>query len=139
MSQIKAHSANGRNYLIVQVPKETREHNVDDDALIFVWVEVGTPDYIDLPPGQYTLLFIAEDATEEQAENVVQHFLGETDGVEGYKEYDPQTVLDLEYDGFRSHKDHTPYIKAIHSLNSLIRSLFHNSTDYKHVILERHD
>lgn len=131
MNQIKTHSANGRNYLIVQVPKETKEHNVDDDALIFVWVPTGTPDYIDLPPGQYTLLFIAEEATEEQAEQIVQKEMYEA-FVEDMGLLDFVHFKDYEYDCFE-------LSSSIQSSQSLIRSLFPNSTDYKYVILERHD
>lgn len=139
MSQIKTHSANGRNYMIVQVPKDAKSIRLQADKELlyelYGWKGWNTQKKT-FPPGKYALLFIAEEATEEQAANAVQHFSGEMDGIEGYKEYDPQTVSDLEDDDWRTYEDHAPYVEAIHSLNSLIRSLFPKWEECKHVILQ---
>jgi hypothetical protein len=63
---------------------------------------------VELPPGEYEILvFNTSTATEEDARKVVEHDAF----IDGYKDYDTD----------RFHHD-TPFIKAIDSLASLLRS-----------------
>jgi len=122
MTQIKQHSANGRNYLIVQVPKDATDFIIHLNN--FIWKNFDTVHAghnITLPPGQYTLLFIAEEATGEQAHSVVEEC-----------EFTPALYKDYE-------RENRGYAANKMSLYSLISSLFPNWADYKHAILERHD
>lgn len=141
MSQIKQHSANGRNYTIVQVPKAATEIEVINTTNELRYEtrfrqSLINCDYIDLPPGQYTLLFIAEDATEEQAMQVVETVYR--------SDVDPNDT-DLTngdwHSGYAAYGDDlcNHYLLSLDSCYSLIRSLFTEWKNYKHVILERHD
>lgn len=79
MSQIRTHSANGRNYLIVQVPKDAYQFELINNRrekceLLFLedkGIKIFHPmgDVL-LPNAKYKFLFIAEDATEEQAKTL---------------------------------------------------------------------
>lgn len=133
MSQIKQHSANGRNYLIVQVPKDAGNFRISSINNLHYHhsYEGGTLnmhqfEIVKLPPGKYTLLFIAEEATEEQAASVVE--VARQNSEMPYPYYENGTVLKGYYCEL-----------ATYCLHSLIRSLFPKWAECKHVILERHD
>ena len=78
MSKIIEHSANGRNYLIMEVPKEGvgfEVYDTPEKSYIDCWVKCHFSLDVwkcNLPTGPYRIMFIAEQATEEQAEQVVE-------------------------------------------------------------------
>ena len=124
------HTANGKKYLIQQVPKEW-EYDPNDIQIIAddeLGIGIKNPDpdydnwitkYISLPRhGNYTYLFVAEQATEEQAEMLV-----ERDSSLFYKDYRPNTSPKNCY-----------FETAQGSLNSLTRT-FPDHQQFNHVIL----
>lgn len=121
----KTFTSNGKEWVIVQVPKDTiyiemsasnelaaGHQNTDEDKDDFITT------YIDLPTGQYTLHCIAEEATIDQAIEVAER--------SEYEEY-IYKMHDAKQKGTCFSKD---------SVMSLIRSLFPNWADFKHVILQ---
>lgn len=146
MSQIKQHSANGRNYTIVQVPKDVDTPFLTEGYLRYHYAFEHMAKYktgkVELPivnlgdRYNYRILFIAEEATEEQAEDIVECISQPTGGDDYYAYF-------RNYEGSQEESE-WPWFNevgkgSIKSLQSLIRSLFPNWADYKHVILERHD
>lgn len=146
--KILKHKANGQEFLIVEVPEGL---DVDDIQLIDsneLGIGYKNPDpdvdnwitkYIELPSGQYSIMFIAEYATEEQAAMVVDRvlydlppspyndFQGDWDS--GYRDYEcEEEAPNAEY----------PYVrKSTESMQSLIRANFTDQSK-KHLILKKH-
>jgi hypothetical protein len=119
------HKANGREFLIVEVEQDAADFKISSICNLhyhhsFESVGEGVMysfKIYTLPPGEYTILFIAEEVTEEQAAMVVT-----TDG-QGYWVYDS----DISYCAHLSSKN---------SLQSLIRANFPDTTK-KHLIIEK--
>jgi hypothetical protein len=121
---IHEHNANGRTWLIVQIPKNCISVGYD---YILNQLSVMRQDErikgIMLPDGTYTFLFVAEQATEEQAEMVVEN---EVCGI---------TVGGVYTYGFVSYTNKANHwVFAKDSLSSLIRTL-PDWQQYNHAIL----
>lgn len=143
MSHI-THTANGRRFLIVEVPKEAETFDTHLNNLI--WKTFDTPHAghnIELPPATYRILFIAEQATPEQASEVVgevmydlppspsNDFQGDWDYA--YIDYDTSKYTD---DELMSVMAEHPYVRtSIESIQSLIRANFPDE-NFNHLILE---
>ena len=127
MVNIKPHSANGRNWLFVQVPNILTPILCEDVAIIEMWSpHVQLIEEVELPPGNYRVHCIAEEATEEQAEEVVDHIGKDIHKQDVYDDYSNSSPF--SDGGFRFPQN---------SLASLTRSLFPDTyQDHKHVILE---
>lgn len=114
------HQANGNKFLIMEVPKKVNTEICSHGLLVH---SPTIPEYIiPLPYGTYTPLFytplfIAEEATEEQAAMVVEKFY-----------YDGWNYcVDLRYTEV--------FDTAIEALQSLIAANFNND-NYNHLILK---
>lgn len=145
------HMSNGRNYLIVQVPKDASRFVLRNDIMFFdvalkyklyndesslKWKSV----YKNLPSGQYRILFVAEEATPEQAAEVVEkNWDGDLDkGPNGYG--GEGWMAECGYWNYEAEDfDDFPKEAAIDSLQSLIRSKFTDHANHKHLVIEKID
>ncbi|CAB4126496.1 hypothetical protein UFOVP74_50 [uncultured Caudovirales phage] len=136
---IVTHSANGREFMIVEVHPCSANHDVWHDQLHYQLapqLNVNDPMYSeDLLPGNYNILFIAETATEEQAERVIlKNWTGDLlkgmngSGGEGW-------VPENGYWNYEGGECDFECASAIDSLHSLIRANFTDTTKH-HLILE---
>ena len=102
------HQNNGRTYTLVTIPEGANRFHVFNDEAPYLsfFVGIETP-RIYLPPGNYSILCRASEATEEQAAEVVEQKL--TD----YDEYYFCDYLDIEFG---------QKVTARGSLNSLLES-----------------
>lgn len=99
-------NSNGHDWLIVPVQNSIRDIDVwDGDALVFVHSNTGTPDYIDLPEGEWQIHSDTSTITEQQAAEIVTN---EGKTVASYVDYS---------DPFKGHET------ALQSLQSLLTSL----------------
>lgn len=125
--------SNNKKYLIVQVRKDAKIDYLRPIVLGFPSLQELVYPYhvqaIELPAGNYTYLFVAEEATEEQAEEVVEYMSRDTGGDDYYTYY-------------RNYLDNSdfPWFKevpngSLKSLDSLIRATFPDHANFKHVVL----
>lgn len=63
------HNNNGQEYLMVTAPQAAKSFIIDDDLFFKIGSVAG---FIQLPSGQWQILFLASSATEEQAGEVVE-------------------------------------------------------------------
>lgn len=120
---IKKHYSNGRDWVFVEVPKDGHgfrwyaEEN-GEPPIVYYWRKSLYRVYsVLLSEGNYKIICLSDEATEEQAMEVV-----EGDG-KGYKEY----CYEIPY---------PCHVRPKNSLLSLIKSLF-PSTDNRILILEK--
>lgn len=75
------HTNNGQEYLMVEVPAVAYDFRVRNPRPAnnpsLDYNVKGQPDavYVTLPPGQWQILFLAKDATPEQAEGLVEKII----------------------------------------------------------------
>jgi hypothetical protein len=89
------HSANNKQFLLVDVPVDSHSHEVYENNVVGGWCIMylrGVPDYDccytgNLPPGSWQILCLASEATEEQAAMVVERRTDLKD--HPYKGYEP--------------------------------------------------
>lgn len=65
------HTANGQDYLIVQVPKDSRSFTIDHSEPSIDYTHDEGNGYILLPSGQYEIMFVAEEATIEYIRGIM--------------------------------------------------------------------
>lgn len=138
MSNYIHHSANNRNFIIVEVDKGGYNFTVDESKCLNYCIDgFGFPinKMLPLPVANYHILFIAEEATEEQAEQIVDFEIDDfclSNGLpyKDYRDYEKE----LEEDMFFGEA----YLgMATESLTSLVRANFPNHLNHKHLILEQ--
>lgn len=131
------HTANGRNFLIVEVPKDAKDFKISSignlhynhsfevvNTLTFHEFEI-----VNLFTPNLSILFVAEQATEDDAAEVVDYKNVPTGG-DDYQDYY------RNYEGPQEESE-WPWIAGypIKSIQSLIRHHFPNSNQ-NHLILE---
>jgi hypothetical protein len=147
MSKIIAHTANGSEWLIVEVPKVAVEiaisvENIltficDEDIPIPDWVVLGIDGEVASPNGNYSIHCIAEDATEEQAVEVVEKLgLGYTDDIKRGVQDDDDFQVKMMKQFFNATSIQC-FGTALEAVKSIILHHF-GVTDSKHVILKKH-
>lgn len=143
MSNIITHKVGEREYCIVQVPKVPKQLGYSIVGNLVQWeiphlIWSGNPpepdhdeweeQEIELPSGDYDFLFIAEQASEEQAEQVV----------ELVSDAPKECYIFRNYEDDRNYKEFG-YGYPHNSLMSLIRANFPNHDQFNHIVLLKNE
>lgn len=122
------HNNNGQEYLMVEVPSEAVEFEIENGNQLYFYASflglrsIGHLRY--LPPGQWQILFLASEATEEQAGEVVEVNKGEPPYQPYYKPYgmsDEEYSYELEL-AAKKLEEWEQSNTALESLRSLLSS-----------------
>lgn len=121
MSHI-THKVGDKEYCIVQVPKGSWCHSISRNDKVTGVYQHRIQKLADIPEGNYTKLFVAEQATESEAEQVVE---------KGHYQ-NPFMYVDYQCADWAC-------IKATNSIMSLIRANFPNHSEMNHIVLIKNE
>lgn len=118
MNQLIKHSANGNNFLIVEVHAGICLQEICECPPFLQYFSECEVYGVELPPGNYKILFIAEYATPDQAARVVG------------KRHKDNSSMWIDYQN-----DNWACMNAVFALQSLINANFSDKTK-QHLIIQ---